>query len=266
MPNPEYLEIIEHAAEDFADHEKMTLPRVIRWFDQFSTEHQYLAASVLNAIDYYSTSRIRGMTRDLVHLVMQRFEDVNEENIYFVPVGGVYESSHIIARALRDEKREQGSRWSVCSLSEVESLKPDDVDVILVVDDFSGTANSLEGWWEEIEPLILPKQSVFGICLLVVNYLAIPVIQRFADVLIFVNELDNSYNSFSETSRYFTSVEDRNLLHYYCEKTGASSSYVRGYGDCGLLIAFKHGCPNNSLPILWWNSDKWHPLFQRYGL
>ena len=26
-----------------------------------------------------------------------------------------------------------------------------------------------------------------------------------------------------------------------------------GYGSCGLMISFQHGCPNNSIPILWYN-------------
>jgi hypothetical protein len=266
MPEPQYLDLIERASEDYAEHERMTLPRILRWFDQFDKSDQHLAAKVLGAIDYYPSSRIRGMTRELVRLVLGQLDHCREDHIYFVPVGGVYESSRVIARALRDERREQASSWSICSMSDVEALDSSDVDAILFVDDFSGTADSLVTWWEEVEPLVLPKQAIVGISLLVLNHLARSPILEFADILLAVNELDLTYDALSEHSRYFAREEDRNLLHSYCEKTGASPDYIHGYGECGLLLAFKHGCPNNSLPILWWNSDHWDPLFQRYGI
>jgi hypothetical protein len=36
-----------------------------------------------------------------------------------------------------------------------------------------------------------------------------------------------------------------------------------GYGDLELAFGFNHSTPNNTLPILWYVSDKWQPLLER---
>ncbi len=72
-------------------------------------------------------------------------------------------------------------------------------------------------------------------------------------------------NVISAMSAVFNEAEKEALLAY-CRRTNASPEYLRGYGACGLLVAFKHGCPNNSLPILWHNSKVWHALFRRSAI
>ncbi len=36
-----------------------------------------------------------------------------------------------------------------------------------------------------------------------------------------------------------------------------------GYGDLALVFGFSHASPNNSLPILWYETDGWQPLLER---
>lgn len=36
-----------------------------------------------------------------------------------------------------------------------------------------------------------------------------------------------------------------------------------GYGDLALTFGFSHASPNNSLPILWYETDEWKPLLER---
>jgi len=265
MSDPEYLEIIERASEEFSDHEKLTTARVTRWFNQFMDDDQQLAAKIIGNIEYFSTSRIRGMTNELANICLQYFNEIDHNNIYFVPVGGVTSGSVIIARALGGIKRRTNASWQITSMSDIESLDPQAVKAIVFIDDFSGTGKTLSDWWEVVEPLVLPKQASIVFALLVLNGLARDPILTFADEVLYVTELDERFNVVSRHSNTFGEDERQRLL-IYCELTGASDDYIQGYGGCGLLIAFKHGCPNNSLPILWWDSKEWLPLFQRRGL
>jgi|GEM_PF-3255197 len=265
MPDQRYLRLIEQRSQDFADHENMTLARLIRWFDQFNLHDQPMAGKILEVIDYFAIPRIRGMSKQLVDLVLAELSGAREDALYFIPVGGVYESSRVIARAIRDIQRRTRARWQICSMADVERLEPNEVDALIFVDDFSGTGNSLSTWWSEVEPLVLPKDAKIIVALLVLNDPARSAILQFADDVICIQELDDTHNAFSTSCCHFND-SDRNLLLKYCVRTGASRKYVKGYGDCGLLIAFKHGCPNNSLPLLWWESGTWESLFLRYGL
>jgi hypothetical protein len=69
----------------------------------------------------------------------------------------------------------------------------------------------------------------------------------------------------SEPSGLFSADQKARLLDY-CVATGCSEKFVKGYGDAGLLVAFKHGCSNNSLPVLWVTSDDWQGLFRRRAI
>jgi hypothetical protein len=169
--------------------------------------------------------------------------------ISFVPVGGVTSGSMNIARALADIHRKTTAKWKIFSMAEVERQDSQGIDAIVFIDDFSGTGNSLKEWWQEVEPLVLPKRAVVLVGLLVMNYLAREQILKFAENAVYVQELDESDNAVSPRSKHFNKLE-RQTLMTYCRKTGATGKYLKGYGGCGLLVAFRHGCPNNSLPIL----------------
>jgi hypothetical protein len=89
-------------------------------------------------------------------------------------------------------------------------------------------------------------------------------IEQFAMTLS-VDELDGTANVLSAVCAAFD-ADEKAVVKQYCEKTGSAAQYVHGRGACGLLVAFKHGCPNNSLPILWWESKNWRSLFKRHAI
>ena len=75
----------------------------------------------------------------------------------------------------------------------------------------------------------------------------------------------DSYDVLSPTSEIFEN-DEKSRIRYYCEKTGCTPEYRYGYLFCGLLLTFKHGCPDNSLPIIWQDNHLWKGLFKRSGL
>jgi hypothetical protein len=64
-----------------------------------------------------------------------------------------------------------------------------------------------------------------------------------------IDELNESYNIVSQNSQRFTQGEKARIIDY-CRQTRCAPRYLLGFGKCGLLVALKHQCPNNSLPIL----------------
>ena len=151
-------------------------------------------------------------------------------------------------------------------MTDLEKLSPDEVAVIVFVDDFSGTGDQLVVWWETVEQLVLPKKADVVVALLVMNGRARERIEQFAKLVISIDELGEEANVLSDENKQFDSKEKDSLLRY-CEKTGCDPSYLKGRGECGLLLAFRHGCPNNSLPLLWHEkANKWQALFQRHAI
>jgi hypothetical protein len=258
-----YCAAIARATNDFGDHEGMGSPRITRWIAHFEDADHPLAIKILREIKYYRSENIRAMVRSLVQLSCIHFRAVDPNRILFIPIGEPFEGSSVIARALRDEL--QGEE-RIKRLSDLERLTQGTFDAIVFLDDFSGTGSQLEEWWENVEPIVLPRNVPFAIALLVMNHRARRKIEQFTNVLC-VDELDVSHNILSPLSGKFTQIE-KDKITEYCRRTGCEKAYLQGFGRCGLLLAFKHQCPDNSLPILWYDEGdtSWEPLFRRYGL
>ena len=79
-----------------------------------------------------------------------------------------------------------------------------------------------------------------------------------------MNLLDETANVLTDSCTAFEGEEKEQLLAA-CVETGVGQGFVKGWGDCGLLLAYGHGCPNNSLPILWYESTNWESLFRRHA-
>jgi len=201
------------------------------------------------------------MARQLVDMVYAEFPEVEPVRIVFVPVGEPGSSSTIIARAIRDVR----PRPRVISMADVERLEPGTTSVIVFVDDFSGTGEQLAEWWANVEPLVRPKSTVVAVGLLVMNGRARERIEEFAEHALCIVELENGHNVIGQESGIFLDAE-KTVLIDYCRRTGCPAKFRQGFGACGLLIAFRHGCPNNSLPILWYEGHRWRPLFRRSAL
>jgi len=258
----EYGDAIEEAVGRFGDHEDITAGRVTRWLAQFEDPDLPLAVQVIRAIRYFNAINIRTMTKQLLEISIDELNQRNLLRAAFVAVGSLGAGSGTVARILRD--RLKSTRHRMLSMLEVASLKRGAVDAIIFIDDFSGSGQTLEKWWENVEPIVRPTNAQVFVGLLVVNERAHERIRAFAEVFA-VEELAASANVLSPENSTFTD-EEKPRVFEYCQRTGCGEKYEAGWGQCGLLLAFKHGCPNNSLPILWVHEGQWRSLFNRRAI
>ncbi len=138
-------------------------------------------------------------------------------------------------------------------------------DVVVLLDDFSGTGTQVCEAWND------PATS-FGALLAGVGkvYLILVVASRAARrkissettiSLVPAHELHESDNIFSDKCKHFTNADRGKLLHY---GEIADKRCPKGFGDCGLVVVFQHRPPNNSIPILHADHSKWTGLFPRH--
>ncbi|HSR05550.1 MAG TPA: hypothetical protein VLM42_00245, partial [Bryobacteraceae bacterium] len=142
-------------------------------------------------------------------------------------------------------------------------LGPDDVVVFL--DDFSGTGSQVCKAWND------PETS-FGALLAGVGkvYLILVAASRAARKRISAettmspmpaHELRDGDNVFSDQCPYFTKADRLKLLRY---GEIANKKTPKGFGDCGFVVVFQHRAPNNSIPILHADHRHWTGLFPRH--
>lgn len=259
----EYKEEIETAAERFGDHEDMNEARIVRWLIQFHDHDLDLAVRVIRAIRYVNGVNIRTMTKQLFEIADDELREQGFQKVALVPVGDAGAGSGTVVRVLREVIRGR-SGFRVMGMLAVAKLQPGDVDAILFIDDFSGTGETLEKWWENVEPTVRPTNAAVYMGLLLLNEPARGRIETFAQIIA-VEELAAEENVFHDDNKHFSAPEKETILAQ-CRMTGAKPRYEKGRGECGLLLSFKHGCPNNSLPILWHQSETWRALFKRSAI
>ena len=252
---------LEAFTQDCGDHDYVKRGRLIRWLSQFGEDKIPLAIKVLKNIRYFGASNLMSMSQELVNMVITMFPHVKGSGIFYVPVGGPGTGAQMIARHLKSNADVPNDNI-VDLLTLYRESKRRKIDLIVFLEDFSGTGHTIEEWWNTNAPIILPIGSsvLFGI--LVLNHMARTVLEKEL-TMIAIQSLEKKDNVLSAECEYFDGIEKESLLSF-CKETGCSERYLKGYGECGLLVAFQHGCPNNSLPILWHEkSGVWEALFRR---
>lgn len=255
-----YSDSIERAADTFGSHEGVTRGRIVKWLQQFDSPTQAVAVKVLKEIQFYMATNIRSMAKDLIRMAYAEFPKTSKTRMYFVPIGSAGSGSHMVARHIKGMR--EFHNINVVDLIDLNTISPDNVDLIVFIDDFSGTGNAIAEWWQKIEPLVLPIEAVNVVGVLVLHYRAIGRLETIFDTVLHVTMLDKSHDVFDASCSLFDE-EEKGIILAACEATKCKPDLVRGYGSCGLLVVFRHGCPNNSLPILWYNSSGWVNLFER---
>ena len=143
---------------------------------------------------------------------------------------------------------------------DIPDLELTDDDTIVFVDDFSGTGDQVVGFWPQTQELIGSEATAY-LLLAAATENAVARIEQETSLKVFAGRtLNEKSNIFGGTSTVF-GQRQRNCLLKYC--TAADKKAPKGYGDCGLLFAFGHTTPNNSIPVLHASKQTWRGLLPR---
>lgn len=150
-------------------------------------------------------------------------------------------------------------------LSEDDPRRLGEDDVVVLLDDFSGTGKQVCDAWNDPVTSFGPLLAGVGKVYLILVAASRTARQRISDETSIspmpAHELHDSDNVFSDKCKHFTDADRARLLHYGRIASGANP---KGFGDCGFVVVFQHRPPNNSIPILWADHSKWAGLFPRH--
>ncbi|MCH8047218.1 MAG: hypothetical protein IID44_26245 [Planctomycetes bacterium] len=255
-------------ANEFANYcHSVSEDRIREWIGQFD-EHSDLAARVLDCIKFVTHDQIVGAFRSVLRGLEGWSVDKNDRigTWRFIPYSvSAGESGDSMLTEFRHANNLAGTKYNDLFICRSDILRarlgPD--DTVVLIDDFAGSGDqACESWSKHFGELLAEVGRVY-----LVVVAAYPLaVTRIADEteLELVSDilLTEADNVFSSACRYFTSMEKKALLEF-CTK--ADSKEPKGYGDCGLLVVFKHTCPNDSIPVLHKVNKKWEGLFRRYN-
>lgn len=95
---------------------------------------------------------------------------------------------------------------------------------------------------------------------------------QFPEVPLFLGELLTAETCFAALSQKWIDTQqwkyDKSPLEVYADVHKRAQPFKEGnggngYGDIGVMVAFSHGVPDDSIQLLWGVSENWKPLVER---
>jgi AAA+ ATPase superfamily predicted ATPase len=254
------------------------------WLDQFDDNRQKrLMYQLLRGIRFHSQAQIREKLREAMGIVRRNTIERRQEgkrarrDILTTSLGGPGKSGTKFARLFATENKI--STDNVVDVPKLISLfesGADDVQCVVIVDDFIGSGESATDGLNRIfneKAGISAYRKAKWIYITVcgfekgiaevekeIQHRELPVEVHVCDIL---TEKDRA---FSEESTLFMSAADRLLAHDLAYRIGLQlePGNPLGYKASEALVVFDDSCPNNALPILSEKGKSWTPLFPRF--
>jgi hypothetical protein len=263
----------QHITDSICDkfHNVISSFDIIAWLDNFERKDWKKALIVLENFEYYSTNEI---IKEFEMGLSELLEDVPTGKIYFLPVGKIGKSGSAMIYYLKKTPKFSNSR--IVLLEKEDFNKIEDNANLVIVDDFSGTGNTI------IEYIDLIKEKLpenYNVYILTIAYmLNAKITLENIGVKIYGN-LRNSI--FSKRGSVFGYYPKMKAIREFCFKYGnllyplakytekKTKHHPLGFDNSQVLLGFEHSIPNNVLPIIW--ADKkvkgknWVPIFPRRG-
>lgn len=302
---------------------KVDKKRILRWLGNFKNEEESLhALFLLSQFMYFGSLQMRellkGLYRDLykyrvienirtsnsdttdINFINKSFDEALRKT-RFLGVGNPSESGTHLLYFFRQENKLPKSLFIDSNevidrnIGQPDKLFFPEVQEYVFFDDFCGTGTQAKKYSDtilseikRINPAL--KASYLMLFATKTGKKFIIDNTRF-DYVEAVFELDESFQCFADTSRYFhqdtPAFINKDFAKKFCSEMGLSmmevfwknegvpksklSTYADdsklGFGDCQLLIGFNHNTPDNTLPIFWWDEEEpiWYPIFRRYN-
>lgn len=205
-----------------------------------------------------------------------RMQRKRRDNLYIGHVDSDIKSGAATARELA-KRMSPGKVGGVDGMASWLEGHLGDDPVLVVVDDFSGTGNTLAAGLEKLwslNPELMSEVAGEGrvvCCLQTAFPEAVRLIEeRFRDVTVLVvDHFGDHVRSFEPGAHIFSAEEDREFARNVMLQIGRQlvPQNPLGFGDMAALVSFHNTIPNNTLPVFWAsgtaNGREWKPLLPR---
>jgi hypothetical protein len=241
------------------------------WLNQFRAADRDLAARVLDAVDFYGQSQILAAYRQALaaldgwHILPSKRKGTWRFAAMSESAGESGDAMLHQFRIANNLDSRQLNELFVSRSDLFREPKSSD-DVVVLLDDFSGTGTQVCDAWNNPETsfgsLLAGAGKVYLILVAASKSARKRISAETTLCPVPAYELREGDNVFSDHCKHFTKADRLTLLHY---GKIADKKRPRGFGDCGFVVVFQHRSPNNSIPILHADHSKWIGLFPRHN-
>lgn len=242
---------------------KVSDAEILVWLSQFEPEERPLVVRLLDGFVYLSFDRVRSMMVELFALLRSVLGEALDRAV-FVPMGGVARSGAFVAYLFRSINQIPSDRFVSHHL--IRDSATDGTPLILLDDLLASGHQASYELSSMREAGGFPANSAVYVATLVSCEAGKTFLEERTLVeTVSALQLARSHEPLSSDSALFPSMAERNKVRRLLEKYGRALAPggPLGYAGTGLLLAFEHSTPDNSLPIFWATTGNWKPLLKK---
>ena len=244
--------------------------KLVRWFENFEEEDLPLIYDMLQVFEYITFSEMQYRLEDLLKSIFDDLE--GHDKVLVVPFGKFGKSGTLVSYPLThsDFYESKSKEGRIIISNDFKKFENVDITTIILLDDFIGTGRTfcedyvdmgLESW---LDSKNITKRYILSTVIMSKGKRKIN--ETFPDIKIYAQERHKIFKKNDSPIGFFGNVNDYEQVNDKYEKIiKVSKGYKKGYRGSESLIAFTHGTPNNTIPIIWWENKKWIPLLPRHA-
>ncbi|MCA9805979.1 MAG: hypothetical protein KC777_28620, partial [Cyanobacteria bacterium HKST-UBA02] len=259
--------------------DEMNKSRIVQWIGQFREHERLPMLKLLRSLEFFTYRRLRTIEiPEMYDKIIARTDlpsiaqiKHSPDRIVFVAFGSSpAKSSSVLLHTMTLSK---GARIPSGMILWYETLQAHlvanpKIEHIILVDDILGSGETLVSSLDQIGQLMKDRHVSLS-CVGTtdaVNSSMITHRYNFASFTVLANHAFN--RCFSIDAGIFDSIDESVQAMEIARTYGSSlcNLHPLGFDNGQLLVTFYENCPDNSLPILWYDEhEDWRPLFPRSG-
>lgn len=223
------------------------------WFKQFEENEQILISELLNNFKYYTRSYVNGQLKKLNQDLNKMNTNINIDNTVYTHLNkdnGLHNSSN--EYLLEFKTINNINKYTIQqNFSEIQGLE--EIENIVIIDDFTGSGDSLEKFINKYAEELNDKNIYF-----ITIHSVQKALTKLADMEYRIECLSGNSND-----QYFTNEDKKNEFRELSKKKGINKKYIFGYKESQSLVAFYNNTPNNTMGVFWMKKNNYDPIFER---
>jgi hypothetical protein len=247
---------------------------ILKWLNNFEKSEVSHVINILFNLTVYTTSEIEEVLNNSFYKLFPVID--KDERVVVCPIGEFGKSGSMVSYFFQKTSFYKGNMKKITLLSSLNNINIVEGNTykLILIDDFIGTGGSVEEFYNK-EVLIHKDKFTHRYFIGIAGMdFGIDRIKKCFDKIL-IPKSNIFRKAFSGQARFFgyrNHSKYRELAYKYGskiakpQKSKSGKPNALGFENSQALVSFAYGTPNNTLSIIWANSEGWFPLIPRFSV